>query len=310
MVHSKRLCALTLPLAIMSTSPTRTIETRHTDMIVRAHRVRVAASVPHSLHCADSCRGDQHDAQFDYYAKRLATCSSDGTITVYDVNGSEQRESAVLTGYVQTSSLTQLLCCAGVTTCPCCANRRHTGPVWEVAWAHPKFGAMIASCGYDRQVIVHKESAEHTWQPMHFHRDHESSGPSVCMPCAQLQCARGSRPYPHGAQSTPWLGPRTSTAWCSPVRRQTGGCRCSPTKVRSAVQVVPACSAPMAGALGCNVLHAIVCADDNSWSVVPIMDSKYGCNSVAWAPYGHLGSHVRTPVSPCVALAGSHMARA
>lgn len=34
-------------------------------------------------------------------------------------------------------------------------------------------------------------------------------------------------------------------------------------------------------------------ADDNSWSVVPIMDSKYGCNAVAWAPYGHLGSHVR-----------------
>lgn len=56
---------------------------------------------------------------------------------------------------------------------------RHTGPVWEVEWAHPKFGAMIASCGYDRQVIVHKENAEGAWQPVHYHRDHESSVNSV-----------------------------------------------------------------------------------------------------------------------------------
>ena len=43
--------------------------------------------------------------------------------------------------------------------------------------------------------------------------------------------------------------------------------------------------APQAGQSPC-LLHA----DDNSWSVVPINDSKYGCNAVTWAPYGHLGS--------------------
>ena len=41
---------------------------------------------------------EQHDAQFDYYAKRLATASSDGTVTVYDVVGSEHREAGVLNG--------------------------------------------------------------------------------------------------------------------------------------------------------------------------------------------------------------------
>lgn len=28
----------------------------------------------------------------------------------------------------------------------------HEGPVWQVAWAHPKFGNILASCSYDRKV--------------------------------------------------------------------------------------------------------------------------------------------------------------
>ena len=36
--------------------------------------------------------------------------------------------------------------------------RSHEGPVWQVAWAHPQFGALLASCGYDRRVVVHRES--------------------------------------------------------------------------------------------------------------------------------------------------------
>ena len=33
----------------------------------------------------------QHDAQLDYYGKRLATCSSDRTVKVFDVVGEGQR---------------------------------------------------------------------------------------------------------------------------------------------------------------------------------------------------------------------------
>ena len=29
---------------------------------------------------------------------------------------------------------------------------RHTGPVWQTSWAHPQFGGLLASCGYDRRV--------------------------------------------------------------------------------------------------------------------------------------------------------------
>lgn len=35
--------------------------------------------------------------------------------------------------------------------------------MWQVAWAHPKFGSILASCSYDRKVIIWKETAEHQW---------------------------------------------------------------------------------------------------------------------------------------------------
>lgn len=42
----------------------------------------------------------QHDAQLDYYGRKLATCSSDRTIKVYDVSGDETAQSAELGGCV------------------------------------------------------------------------------------------------------------------------------------------------------------------------------------------------------------------
>ena len=31
---------------------------------------------------------------------------------------------------------------------------RHEGPVWQVSWAHPKYGSILASCSYDRKVSL------------------------------------------------------------------------------------------------------------------------------------------------------------
>lgn len=77
-----------------------------------------------------------HDAQLDYYGKRLATCSSDRTVRVFNVDksGHAVGEGAVLRG--------------------------HSGPVWQVAWAHPSFGGILASCSYDGRVFVWKEVAK------------------------------------------------------------------------------------------------------------------------------------------------------
>eukprot|EP01137_Pigoraptor_chileana_P000630 Opistho-2@37094 len=103
-----------------------TIDTRHEDMI--------------------------HDAQLDYYGKRLATASSDRTIKIFDVLGDKHTIIAELNG--------------------------HEGPVWQVAWAHPKFGNVLASCSYDRRIIIWKESGNQ-WVRLHEYTGHTSSVNSI-----------------------------------------------------------------------------------------------------------------------------------
>jgi protein transport protein SEC13 len=36
----------------------------------------------------------------------------------------------------------------------------HDGPVWMCAWAHPKFGTLLASCSFDHKVMIWKESEQ------------------------------------------------------------------------------------------------------------------------------------------------------
>lgn len=74
-----------------------------------------------------------HDVAYDHYSKRLATCSSDHKIKVWSDTGSEWKLDAELEG--------------------------HRGAVWKLAWAHPEFGQVIASCSLDQdqQVIIWEE---------------------------------------------------------------------------------------------------------------------------------------------------------
>ncbi|KAI9751808.1 MAG: Intermediate filament protein [Chaenotheca gracillima] len=72
-----------------------------------------------------------HDAVLDYYGRRLATCSSDRTIKIFEIEGESHRLTETLKG--------------------------HEGAVWCVAWAHPKFGNILASAGYDGKVFIWRE---------------------------------------------------------------------------------------------------------------------------------------------------------
>jgi len=98
-----------------------------------------------------------HDAQLDYYGKRLATCSSDRTVKVFDVVEGEARKTAGHT------------------------LKGHTGPVWQVAWAHPKYGSILASCSYDGKVLIWKEQGPGAggWTKIKEHTLHSASVNSV-----------------------------------------------------------------------------------------------------------------------------------
>lgn len=89
-----------------------------------------------------------HDAQLDYYGTRLATCSSDRTIKLFDVTDRNEVQLAEL--------------------------RAHEAPVWRVTWAHPKFGNLLASCSYDQKVFIWKET-NNKWNRIHQYTGHTSS---------------------------------------------------------------------------------------------------------------------------------------
>ena len=65
---------------------------------------------------------------FDYYGERLVTCSSDRTLKLWSLKHDEWTLSMEWTG--------------------------HQGSIWQVDWAHPEFGSIIASCSFDRSVIL------------------------------------------------------------------------------------------------------------------------------------------------------------
>jgi len=94
-----------------------------------------------------------HDAQLDYYGKRMATCSSDRLIKIFEIGENDTQTSVA-------------------------EIKGHEGPVWEVAWAHPKFGSILASCSYDRKVYIWKETSKNVWVKI-FEYEHESSVNSI-----------------------------------------------------------------------------------------------------------------------------------
>lgn len=81
-----------------------------------------------------------HDAGLDYYGRRLATCSSDKTIRIFEIDGESHRLVETLKG--------------------------HEGAVWCVAWAHPKFGTILASSSYDGKVLIWREQHQTTTSPV------------------------------------------------------------------------------------------------------------------------------------------------
>ena len=73
-----------------------------------------------------------HDVCYDFYGQRVATCSSDQMIRVFDArSGNKQAE-----------------------------WRAHTGSIHRLSWAHPEFGVALASCSFDRKICIWEETMD------------------------------------------------------------------------------------------------------------------------------------------------------
>ncbi|KAL7675733.1 hypothetical protein ACOME3_002000 [Neoechinorhynchus agilis] len=84
-----------------------------------------------------------NDVAFDYYGRRLATCSTDHTVKIFDRVSNSEDLSEEAPGEWRLSY----------------SWRAHTGSVWRICWAHPEFGQVLATCSLDRQVAIWEEVA-------------------------------------------------------------------------------------------------------------------------------------------------------
>ena len=90
----------------------------------------------------------------DYYAKRLATCSSDYSIKIFEIIDDQQFQ-----------YITDLI--------------GHQGPVWQITWGHPKFGSILASCSLDGKIILHRENNPGEWQNIYAFNQTKTSVNSI-----------------------------------------------------------------------------------------------------------------------------------
>eukprot|EP01065_Artemidia_motanka_P019472 TRINITY_DN23148_c0_g1_i1.p1 TRINITY_DN23148_c0_g1~~TRINITY_DN23148_c0_g1_i1.p1 ORF type:complete len:360 (+),score=57.69 TRINITY_DN23148_c0_g1_i1:101-1180(+) len=235
----------------------------------------------------DSGHADQvHDIQLSYDGRRIATCSTDRTIRVWDLGDD---------GF---STLTSEI-------------KGHTAGVTRICWSHPAFGQILASCGLDKTVNVWQEQGPKqkgkrtTWRPL-YNRVHTEGPQDIAFaPLRQrlkLAIAQGDGVVrvlsACGAENDQWepaghieVPPRRHTAG-----RASATCVCwNPSCVEERDMLV----------LGTDCGRVLVCASEGGaqprWSIVPVtadggggLDSlQDGCmehqrdsyvTDVAWAP--------------------------
>ncbi|EFQ98873.1 hypothetical protein MGYG_01888 [Nannizzia gypsea CBS 118893] len=110
-----------------------------------------------------------HDAGLDYFGRKLATCSSDKTVKIFEIEGESHKLLETLKG--------------------------HEGAVWCVAWAHPKYGTILASSSYDGKVLIWREQSvgggahsSTSWSRVFDFSLHTASVNMVCWAPHELGC--------------------------------------------------------------------------------------------------------------------------
>ena len=101
------------------------------------------------------------DAAYDFYGVRLATCSLDHRIKIWQLDESDGTWTAVADWKVRAHFTTSWK----VSRDKVCFQA-HGAAVTKLSWAHPEFGSVLASSSFDRTVKVWEEiPTESTDQP-------------------------------------------------------------------------------------------------------------------------------------------------
>ena len=117
------------------------------------------------------------DLAFDFYGKRIATCSADQKIRVWEKksrliplsNSGNFSETNEATGQIVEWELVDELS----------KSHGHQAAVQRVQWADPEFGSVIASSSFDKQVIIWeemetKDKDKKQWQRKHMFMEKEA----------------------------------------------------------------------------------------------------------------------------------------
>ena len=98
-----------------------------------------------------------HDISYDFYGKRLATCSSDHRVKVFDLVPVESSGDSAVEAEQFEWKLND-------------SWKAHDSAVLRVKWAHPEFGQVLVTCSFDRTVRIWEEqlqeakASEKRWQ--------------------------------------------------------------------------------------------------------------------------------------------------
>ncbi|VVT49075.1 uncharacterized protein SAPINGB_P002091 [Magnusiomyces paraingens] len=90
-----------------------------------------------------------HDLNYDFYGKRIVTCSSDQYIKVFDKKNTPLLSAPNTTENGEENSEPEWKLCD--------SWKAHDSSIVKVVWANPEFGQVIASCSYDATVRVFEE---------------------------------------------------------------------------------------------------------------------------------------------------------
>ncbi|CAK5081269.1 unnamed protein product [Meloidogyne enterolobii] len=97
-----------------------------------------------------------HDAQMNYYGTRLATCSSDHLVKIFEIKANGQSlPIAELTGHDGPYEYNQ-----------------HEASINSISWAYPEYGLIFACCSTDCSISVVQYMGD-VWSPLKINNAHE-----------------------------------------------------------------------------------------------------------------------------------------